>query len=300
MIGDEIGLTGHLLPGVVDIGDRGLPTRSHGKMREVICSRSLRGSIQFPRRQGGKSGSGFEVQRQTDDGLRGGDFERSGKAAEIEQGRHILRTMPVGRQHQIFDSQHLPIRVPGSKGNQSRCVGRVGIGHSGPILAFSLLGKGDKAGGRNCRRIDSGFRHGHPFAVIPTKQKAGLHRPRAVGPRPAWRQRSAQRHVGLLVNGSPWRQNVGPAVNRSQSRKRDHQRSSVIGDEIGLAGHLLRGVVDIGDRGLPTRSHGKMGEVIDLVSRSRVLGLQGRTTCCQQKDCGKARQKVKGGAYHSP
>ena len=43
-------------------------------------------------------------------------------------GIFILRTMPVGRQHQIFASQHLPIRVPGSKGNQSRCVGRVGIG----------------------------------------------------------------------------------------------------------------------------------------------------------------------------
>ena len=147
MIGKEIGLAAHLPRRVVDIGNRGLPTLSHGKMSEVIGSRSLRGSIRFPRRQGGEYGSGFEVQRQTDDGLRGGDFERSGKAAEIEQGRHILRTMPVGRQHQIFDSQHLPIRVPDSKGNQSRGVGRVGIGHSGPILAFSLLGKGDKAGG---------------------------------------------------------------------------------------------------------------------------------------------------------
>ena len=38
----------------------------------------------------------------------------------------------------------------------------------------------------------------------------------------------------------------------------------MIGKEIGSAGHLLRGEVDIGDRGLPTRSHGKMGEVIDL------------------------------------
>ena len=41
----------------------------------------------------------------------------------------------------------------------------------------------------------------------------------------------------------------------------------MIGDEIGLTGHLLTGVVDIGDRGLPTRSHGKMREVIDLISR---------------------------------
>ena len=32
--------------GVVDIGDRGLPTRSHGKMRKVIRSRSRRGSTQ--------------------------------------------------------------------------------------------------------------------------------------------------------------------------------------------------------------------------------------------------------------
>ena len=43
----------------------------------------------------------------------------------------------------------------------------------------------------------------------------------------------------------------------------------MIGKEIGLAGHLFRGVVDIGDRGLPTRSHRKMGEVIVLTSRRR-------------------------------
>ena len=54
---------------------------THGKMREVICSRSLRGSIQFSRRQGGEYGIGFEIKRQADDGLRGGDFDRAGKAA---------------------------------------------------------------------------------------------------------------------------------------------------------------------------------------------------------------------------
>ena len=53
---------------------------THGKMREVICSRSLRGSIQFSRRQGGEYGIGFEIKRQADDGLRGGEFDRAGKA----------------------------------------------------------------------------------------------------------------------------------------------------------------------------------------------------------------------------
>ncbi len=109
-------------------------------------------------------------------------------------------------------------------------------GNSCPKLIFSLFGKGDEPGCRNRRGIDPGFRRGRPFAVAPTKQKTGLHRPGAVGQRPASRQRSAQVHVGLLVNGSPWRQNIGPAVNRSQFGKRDHQRSSVIGDEIGLTG----------------------------------------------------------------
>jgi hypothetical protein len=116
----------------------------------------------------------------------------------------------------------------------------------------------------------------YPFAVVqtiqkaPTKQKAGLHWSRAVGPSPAGRQRSTQVHVGLLVNRPPGRQNVGPAHNRSQSCERDHERTSVIGKEIGLAAHLLGGVVDIGDRGLPTRSHGKMWEEKDLLI---ILGL---------------------------
>ena len=152
-----------------------------------------------------------------------------------------MRIMASGQQCPIDASQHLSSRVPGSKGDEGRCGGRVCIGHSGPKLTFSLFGKGDKPGCRNCRRIDSGFCRGHPFAVAPTKQKAGLHRPGARGPSPAWRKRSAQVHVGLLVNRPLWRQNIGPAVNRSQSRKRDQQRSSLIGKEIGLAGHLLRG-----------------------------------------------------------
>ena len=57
----------------------------------------------------------------------------------------------------------------------------------------------------------------------------------------------------------PGRQNVGPADHRSPIRKRDQQRSSLIGKELGLADHLLRGVVDRGDGGLPTRSHGRAG-----------------------------------------
>ena len=113
MIGKELGLAGHFLRGVVDIGERGLPTRSHGKMREVIGSRSLRGGIQFPRRQRGEYGIGFEIQREADDGLRGGDLERSGKAGEIKQVRHILRAMPVGRQGPIDAGQRLPSRVLG-------------------------------------------------------------------------------------------------------------------------------------------------------------------------------------------
>ena len=202
VIGKEIGLAAHLLRGVVDIGDGGLPTRSHGKMREVIGSRSLRGGIQFPRRQGGKYGSGFKIQRQSDDRLCGCDFERSGKAGEIKQSLHILRTMPSGRQFLVDAGQRQPSLVPGSKGDDGLCGGWVCIGHSGPRFACSLFGKGDKPGGRNGRRIDSGFRHGRPFAVALTKQKAGLHRPRAGGPRPAGRKRSAQPHVGFLVNGA--------------------------------------------------------------------------------------------------
>ena len=177
--------------------------------------------------------------------------------------------MPSGQQGPNDAIQRLPSLVLGRKGDQSRCGRGVGIGNSGPRFAFSLLGKGDKPGGRNGCRIDSGFRHGHPCAVVLTKQQAGLHRPGAGGPRPAGRKRSAQLHVGLLVNGASGRQNVGPTDHRSPIRKRDHQRSSLIGKEIGMAAHLLRGVVDIGNCGLPTRSHGKMREVIDLISRLR-------------------------------
>ena len=111
-----------------------------------------------------------------------------------------------------------------------------------PKLTFSLFGKGDKPGCRNCRCIDSGFCRGRPFAVVQTIQKAGLHRPGAGGPTPTWRKRSVQVHVGFLVNGPPWRQNVGSADNRSQCRKRNHQGTSVIGDEIGLTDYLLPSV----------------------------------------------------------
>ena len=79
------------------------------------------------------------------------------KLLRSNRGGIFCAPCPLGGNSQILSTlaSVLPIRVPSSKGNQSRCVGRVGIGHSGPILAFSLLGKGDKAGGRNCRRIDS-------------------------------------------------------------------------------------------------------------------------------------------------
>ena len=151
----------------------------------------------------------------------------------------FLRTMPVGRQHQIFDSQHLPIRVPGSKGNQSRCGGRVGIGHSGPFLPSPCSAKVTKRVAGTVAALTPASAAGIPSLLYQRNRRLACTRPRAVGPRPAGRKRSAQVHVGLLVNGSPWRQNVGPAVNRSQFGKRDHQRSSVIGDEIGLTGHLL-------------------------------------------------------------
>ena len=118
MIGKELGLAGHLLRGVVDVGDGGLPTCAHGKMREVIGSRSLRGSIQFTRRQGGEYGSGLEIQRQTDDGRRGGDLKRSGKAGKTKQVHHILRTMPSGRKALNDAGQRLSRRVLGSKGDQ--------------------------------------------------------------------------------------------------------------------------------------------------------------------------------------
>ena len=42
-------------PDFIHPHDDGPPGSTHGKMREVICSRSLRGSIQFPRRQGGSA-----------------------------------------------------------------------------------------------------------------------------------------------------------------------------------------------------------------------------------------------------
>ena len=238
------------------------PSRACRRWSLAGRGRSLRGSIEFTRRQGGEYRIGFVIQRQTDDGLRGGDLKRSGKAAETEQKRHIVRIMPVGQQGLVDAGQHLPSRVPGSKGDQGRRGGRVGIGHTGPKPAFSLFGKGHKPGCRNCRRTDCGFSRGHSFAVALTIQKAGLQRPGAGGPRPAGRKRSAPLHVGFLVNGPPWRQNVGPVDNRSQSRKRDHQGTAVIGKELCCAAHLLRGVVDIGYGGLPTRSHGKMWEVI--------------------------------------
>ena len=58
--------------------------------------KSLRGSIQFPWRQRGEYGIGFEIERQTNDGLRGGDFDRSGKAGETKQLRHAVRIMTSG------------------------------------------------------------------------------------------------------------------------------------------------------------------------------------------------------------
>ena len=46
--------------------------------------------------QGGEYGISFEIERQTDDGLRGGDFDRSGKAGEPKQLRHAVRIMTSG------------------------------------------------------------------------------------------------------------------------------------------------------------------------------------------------------------
>ena len=91
------GLAAHLLRGVVDIGDRGLPTRSHGKMREVICSRSLRGSIQFPWRQGGRNtGSASKLS----DRLTMGSVEVTSidpvKLVRSKQLRHAVRGVASG------------------------------------------------------------------------------------------------------------------------------------------------------------------------------------------------------------
>ena len=85
------------------------------QMREVICSRSLRGSIQFSRRQGGEYGIGFEIKRQADDGLRGGEFDRSGKAGGTKQGPHTVRLMTSGQQCPNDAGQHLPSRIPAAK-----------------------------------------------------------------------------------------------------------------------------------------------------------------------------------------
>ena len=99
---------------------------------------------------------------------------------------HTVRLMTSGQQCPNDAGEVLPRRVPDSKGDRDRYVGgRVCISNSCPKLIFSLFGKGDKPGCRNVCGIDSGFRHRHPFAVIPTKQKAGLQRPGAGAPRPA-------------------------------------------------------------------------------------------------------------------
>ena len=42
------------------------------------------------RRQRGKNGVGFKIERQADNGLRGRDFERSAEAGEIKQVHHVL------------------------------------------------------------------------------------------------------------------------------------------------------------------------------------------------------------------
>ena len=57
--------------------------------------------------------------------------------------------MASGQQCPNDAGQHLPSRVPDSKGDRDRYVGgRVCIGNSGPKLTFSLFGKGDKPGCR--------------------------------------------------------------------------------------------------------------------------------------------------------
>ena len=74
----------------------GSPLGSGASAPAVAASRPpfglLRGSIEFIRRQGGEYGLGFDIARQTDDGRRGGDFERSAKAAETKEvGGGVLR-----------------------------------------------------------------------------------------------------------------------------------------------------------------------------------------------------------------
>ena len=183
------------------------------------------------------------------------------KLGRPNRGAIFCAACPLGDNIRLVAGQHLPIRVPGGKGD-ARPLWRRGWhrplrSHPCPSPCSAKVTK--RVAG-TVVALTPASAVGTPSLFVPTKQQAGLHRPGAGGPRPAGRQRSAQLDVGLLVNGPPWRQNVGPAGHRSPIRKRDHQRSSVIGKELGLAAHLLRGVVDIGDRGLPTRSHGKMGE----------------------------------------
>ena len=77
--------------------------------------------------------------------------------------------MSSANQRLIDAGQSSPILVLGSKGDESPPVRRVGVGNCGPSLACRLFGKCDEASGCRRRRIDSGFRHGNPLAIVLTK-----------------------------------------------------------------------------------------------------------------------------------
>ena len=71
-----------------------IPPRRSARLSESVdppAWRAMRDA--HLRRQRGEYGIGFEIYRQTDDGHRGGDFERSGKAGETKQGPHTVRIM---------------------------------------------------------------------------------------------------------------------------------------------------------------------------------------------------------------
>ena len=71
-----------------------IPPRRSARLSESVdppAWRAMRDA--HLRRQRGEYGIGFAIYRQTDDGHRGGDFERSGKAGETKQGPHTVRIM---------------------------------------------------------------------------------------------------------------------------------------------------------------------------------------------------------------
>ena len=83
--------------------------------RSEHLARGSGGTVDFPRRQGGKYGIGLEIDRQGDDGFRRGYFKRSGEAPQIEKVHHVLRAVSSGLQGQTGRGPRPPRLVPGRK-----------------------------------------------------------------------------------------------------------------------------------------------------------------------------------------